>query len=194
MNFNRYDLATLWVKTIKRVWTSSFVATSFRRTGVKPFCRSAHLVGNAADVEIADTIASSDEMQRQAYQRRLRQQERETIAASSTSDTTMPIRVSEVVAIAQVFGSADTTQLSPAFKSVVDTHKLSEWPRSATSRTKPQAWNMSLRSSPALISKLRRIDVGVLRKWFDVGAVVNGFDTLTPEQVYMCTCMCCVCP
>ena len=179
MNFDRYQLAAIWVKTIKRVWTSSFVATSLRRTGVKPFTRSAHLVGNDPDVEIADTIAESDELQRQAYQRQLRQQERE---ADEETDRE-PIRLAQVRQVAQVYGSAEVTELSTEFRRVIVTHQMKEWPRTEASRTKPQVWKICLRNSPAMISRLRQIDADVLRGWFDIGAVVKDMDTLSPAQV-----------
>ena len=178
MNFDRYQLAAIWVKTIKRVWTSSFIADSLRRAGVEPFTRSAHLVGNSADVEIADTIAESDELQRQAYQRQLRQQERETEATDQA-----PIRLAQVRQIAQVYGSAEPVELADEFHRVVVTHQLKEWPHTKTSRTKPQVWKICLRNSPAMISRLRQIDVDVLRGWFGIGAVVKDMDTLSPEQV-----------
>lgn len=186
MVFNRYDLAVLWVKSIKRIWTSSFIADSFRRTGVQPFCRSAHLVGNSADIEIADTIAESDEMQRQAHQRLLRNQERSTTPAPTEAGayTPMPIRLPVVTAVSQVCGGEDVSNISPAYKVIVDKHKLGDWPRSEAARTNPKAWQISLRKSPELVHQLRQVDVETLRKWFGVGAVLTDMDVLSTQQVY----------
>ena len=66
------DVTELWVRSIRRILTRTFIMDSLRKCGVIPFTRLRHLEGNAHLVSIADCIVRAEEMSRQedAYQDR----------------------------------------------------------------------------------------------------------------------------
>ena len=69
---SRLDVAELWVRSIRRIWTREFILDSLRKCGVVPFTRLRHLEGNRHLVEIADCIARAEELSRreEAYEER----------------------------------------------------------------------------------------------------------------------------
>ena len=68
----RLDVAELWVRSIRRIWTREFILDSLKKCGVVPFTRLRHLEGNAHLVSIADCILRAEEMSRkeEAYKER----------------------------------------------------------------------------------------------------------------------------
>lgn len=69
---DRYHLASMWVRAIKTVWTKTYIAKALRVTGMLPFTRSAHLEGNAPDVEIADCIKEDERIRLRENNRKRR--------------------------------------------------------------------------------------------------------------------------
>ena len=72
MDVDRYDIAELWIRAIRRVWTPDYVMKSLRKSGVIPFTRLRHLEGNKAMVALGDCILRAEEISRQeeAYKSR----------------------------------------------------------------------------------------------------------------------------
>lgn len=71
-DIDRYVIAKLWIRSLKKIWNYDFVMKSLRKSGVKPFTRLRHLEGNRAIVSVADCILRAEEMGRQeeAYKSR----------------------------------------------------------------------------------------------------------------------------
>lgn len=185
--WSRYDIACVWVKTLKKVWTADFIAQSLRHTGILPFTRSTHFERNFADIEIGDCIVKSEELQQQAEQRKLRDQHRAAQAETSVTNTitpVMPLRQTHISNIARVHGDGDDENLD----CIAKTHHLLDWPSSESERMKPDVWKECLSRSPQLIRRLRDVDSTELLKWFDVGAALVDHDTISAEQVGMHIC------
>ena len=61
---NRYTTVKLWAAAMLTVLDRERISLSFKKTGIFPFNRKAHLVGNRADVQIGDALKAADEMMR----------------------------------------------------------------------------------------------------------------------------------
>ena len=59
---DRYDIAELWVRAMRRIWTHDYVMKSLRKSGVIPFTRLKHLEGNKSIVDVADCILRAEEI------------------------------------------------------------------------------------------------------------------------------------
>ena len=65
MDVDRCDIAELWVRAIRRVWTHDYMMKSLRKSGFIPFTRLRHLEGNKAMVSLGDCILRAEEVSRQ---------------------------------------------------------------------------------------------------------------------------------
>ena len=69
---DRYQLAKIWVTAIKQTWTKAYIFKALRMVGMLPFTRSAHLVGNAPDIEIGDCLQEDERIRMRENNRKRR--------------------------------------------------------------------------------------------------------------------------
>ena len=69
---DRYNTARLWVHAMIDEWTKEYISSAFKKTGLIPFNRNAHLVENKADIEIGDAIQQAEEMMKREQIRQQR--------------------------------------------------------------------------------------------------------------------------
>ena len=188
---DRYHLAVLWVRAIKTTWTKTYIAKALRITGMLPFTRSAHLVGNAPDVEIADCIKEDERIRLRENNRKRRIEVLSDDQLVLLHTTLTHIEHEHAHTLERYADACDDSQASPltcteveaiaAVSDDTDTRGMVQWPNTAAERLCPNAWARDLEQSPIILQKFRQTPDEDLRKIFGVGTLL-GTDVRRPAQ------------
>ena len=155
--------------------TQPYIEGAFKKTGILPFTRSAHLDANQADVQLGDALVAAERMLQ-------RQRKREVqVLAQTTIDVTtphpLPMVIRELREISEMYGPADTKPTK------ADAYGLCMWPKFDATRRSPHVWQRCLQLSPQLQTRFTSTDPVELLKFFDVGLLLEEhMDQLSPEQ------------
>ena len=167
---------------------------AFRKTGILPFTRKAHLEANRADVQIGDALMKSEQMEDNRHRRedadveargtrrRLEMDDDDVDTGVHVSPTAMPLRVAAINEISMLFGERDNADTM----SKAESFGLKMWPRYEVNRTKPTVWSLCLDKSPALRSQLHRVDREALLQMHNVGVLLEeDMDNLSSAQAFI---------
>ena len=182
-DMNRYTTVKLWAAAMLTVLDRERISLSFKKTGIFPFNRKAHLVGNRADVQIGDALKAADEMmRREELRERLRVRRRipldsdtpdvHPVDVSVTPTATIcndvqELRLTDIESICSVYGANDSNQ------PIATTYGLKKWPRHEPTCTNFRVWSACLKKSPQLMERFRRTDCLELKKFHNVGLLLD---------------------
>lgn len=152
-----------------------YIAGAFKKTGLLPFTRRAHLEVNRADVQLGDALVAAEKMMERERKRESQLAEQPEVDSATT--TTLPMTLRSITSISEMYGAAD------AKPDDADTYGLKMWPQYEATRHKPLVWRRCLELSPSLKTRFDATDRVELLKFFNVGLLLDeDKENLTTSQ------------
>ena len=154
-----------------------YIAGAFKKTGLLPFTRLAHLHVNRADIQLGDSLVAAERMLERERKRESQLADRITHADIGASTTPLPMVIRELREISSMYGESGTKP------SGSDAYGLRMWPQYDSTRNCRLVWRRCLQLSPALQARFAVTDPVELRKFFDVGLLMEeDMEHLTAPQ------------
>ena len=157
------------------------IQRAFKKTGLMPFTRTAHLEINRADIQLGDALIEAEKMMER--QRKREKNDASAITSSMTNVDVTPtptpteLRQTEISDISKIFGDM---HIQP---DKGNTHGLKMWPKYEITTRSPAVWKRCIELSPQLKARFNATDRVELLKFFEVGLLLEEqLDNLVPEQ------------